>query len=53
VLEGKSPIGRPRYKFEYYYTHLKDLGWDIMELMHLTLDGVRWRAVENVVMNLI
>jgi hypothetical protein len=52
--EGKSPLGRPRDRWEDgIRMDLKEIGWGWgVEWIHLAQDRDHWRAVVNAVMNL-
>jgi hypothetical protein len=51
--EGKRRLRRPRHRWEDgIKMDLKEIGWGVMEWIHLAQDRDRWRAVVNVVMNL-
>jgi hypothetical protein len=51
--EGKRPLGRPRCRWENNIrTDLRELGWEVVDWMHLYQDRHQWRAVVNTVMNL-
>jgi hypothetical protein len=51
--EGKRPLGRPRRRWEDgIKTDLTEIGWEVVEWIHLAQDRDRWRALVNAVMNL-
>jgi hypothetical protein len=51
--EGKIPLERPRRRWEDgIKMDLMDIGWGVVEWIHLAQDRDRWRAVVNAVMNL-
>jgi hypothetical protein len=51
--EGKRPLGRPRRRWEDgIKMDLREIGWGVVESIHLTQDRDRWWAVVNAVMNL-
>jgi hypothetical protein len=53
VVQGKSPAGRPKYKWEdNIKMDLRVIGWGGMEWIHLAQDREQWRALANTVMNL-
>jgi hypothetical protein len=51
--EGKRPLGRHRHRWE---DHIKmdiwEIGWNVVDLMHLAQNMNHWRALMNAVMNL-
>ena len=50
--EGKRPLGRPRRIWEdVIKMDLHDVGWGGMDWIAVALDGDRWRAILNVVVN--
>jgi hypothetical protein len=47
-LEGESPFGRPRRRWEDNITmDLKETGWECVDWIHLVLDKDQWRALVN------
>jgi hypothetical protein len=51
--EGKSPLGRTRCKWKYnILMELREINWEVVDLIHLAQDQDRWRALVNTVMNL-
>jgi hypothetical protein len=51
--EGKRLLERPRRRREDgIKMDLREIGWGVVEWIHLAQDGDRWRAVVNAVMNL-
>jgi hypothetical protein len=51
--ERKRPLGRPRHRWEDgIKMDRKEVGWDVVEWIHLVEDRNRWQAVANTVMNL-
>jgi hypothetical protein len=51
--EGESPLERPRRRWEYgIQMDLEEIGWVIVEWIHLAEDRDRWRDLVNAVMNL-
>jgi hypothetical protein len=42
--EGKRPLGRPKRRWEdNIKTDLREIGWEVMDWMHLAQDRVQWR----------
>jgi hypothetical protein len=51
--EGKRPLGRPRRRWEDgIRMDLKEIGMGVVDLIRLSQDSDRWRAVVSAVMNL-
>jgi hypothetical protein len=51
--EGREPLGRPRRRWvDNIKMDLREIGWDGMDWIDLTLDRDQWRALVNAVMNL-
>ena len=51
-LEGKRPLGRPRYRWEYNIKmDLQEFGGGCGDWMELAQDRDRWRALVSTVMN--
>ena len=51
--EGKSPIGRPRYRWEdNIMMDIQEVGCEVMDLTDLAQDRDRWRTLVNAVMNI-
>jgi hypothetical protein len=52
--EGKRPLGRPRHRWENNIKmDLREIGWGGMDWIDLTPDRNQWRALVNMVMNLL
>jgi hypothetical protein len=50
---GKRTVGRPRRREEdNIRMHLRKIGLESVDWMHLAQDRVQWRALVNTVMNL-
>jgi hypothetical protein len=50
---GKRPLGRPRRRWEdYIRMDLGEIGWEVVDWIHLAHDRDQWRAVMNREMNL-
>jgi hypothetical protein len=50
--EGKRPLVRPRHRWEDIRIHLKEIGWEGVNWIHLAHDMDQWRDLLNMVMNL-
>jgi hypothetical protein len=51
--EGKSPFGRPRPRWDdNIRMDLREIGWEVVELMHLSEDRDQLRTVVNTVMSI-
>jgi hypothetical protein len=51
--EGKTPLGRPRRRWEDgIRMDLREIWWGIVDWIQLAQDRDRWRALMNTVMNL-
>jgi hypothetical protein len=51
--EGKGPLVRPRLRWENgIKMDLREIGWGLVERVHVAQHGNRWWAVVNAVMNL-
>jgi hypothetical protein len=51
--EEKRPLARPTRRWEDgIKIHLREVGWEGVEWIHLAQDRDHWRAVVNTVMNL-
>jgi hypothetical protein len=51
--EAERPRERPRRRWEHNITlDIRELGWGVVDWMHLAQDRDQWRAVVNMVMNL-
>jgi hypothetical protein len=52
--EGKSPLGRPRRRWEDNINmDLREIGWGGMDWIYLAQDRDQWRALVNTVMYLL
>jgi hypothetical protein len=50
---GKRPLGRSRRRWvDNIKINLKQMGWDVMDWIHLVQDRDQWRALVNTIMNL-
>jgi ribosome biogenesis protein Nip4 len=50
---GKRPLRRPRHKQEdNIRIDLQEVGWEVVEWIHLTQNKDQWRALVNSVMKL-
>jgi hypothetical protein len=51
--EARRPLGRPRRRWEdNIEIDLREIGFGVVDWIHLAQDRDRWRAVVNTVMNL-
>jgi hypothetical protein len=51
--EGKTPLGRPRRRWEdEIRMNLREIGWGSVHWIQLAQDRDRWRALVKTVMNL-
>jgi hypothetical protein len=51
--KGKRPLGRPGRRWEYgIKMDFREIGWGVVEWIHLVQGSDRGRAVVNVAMNL-
>jgi hypothetical protein len=51
--ERRRPLGRPRRRWEdNIKMDLREIGFGVVDSIHLVQDGDRWRALVNTVMNL-
>jgi hypothetical protein len=51
--EGRSPLGRPRRRWEdNVRRYLQEVGWECEDWIGLAQDRDRWRALVSAVMNL-
>jgi len=47
-----GPIGRPRHRWEFNVRiDLREIGWEVVDWIHVAQDRDRWRALVNTVMN--
>jgi hypothetical protein len=52
-LKGKKPLGRPRRRWmDNIKMDLREIGWNVMDLIDLPQDRDQWRALVNGMMNL-
>jgi Lhr-like helicase len=51
--EGKRALGRPRHRWEDMRMHLREIGWEVVDGIHLAQDRDQWLTVVNTVMNLL
>jgi hypothetical protein len=52
-LEGRRPLGRPRRRWEdNIKMDLREIGFVVVDWIHLAQDRDRWRDLVNTVMNL-
>jgi hypothetical protein len=51
--EGTRPLGRPRRRWlDNIKTDLREIEWDVMDLIDLAQERNQWRALVNTVMDL-
>jgi hypothetical protein len=51
--EGKIPLGRPRRRWvDNIKMNLRDIGWDVVDWIHMAQDRDQWRVLVNTVLNL-
>jgi hypothetical protein len=50
--EGKRPLGRPRCRWEDIRMALREIGWKVVDSLHMAEDMDQWQAAVNMVMNL-
>jgi hypothetical protein len=51
--EGKRPLGRPRRRWEdNIKMDLREIGFGVVDLIHLAQDRDHWRVLVNTVINL-
>jgi hypothetical protein len=51
--EGRKPHRRPRHRWEdKIIMDLREIGWEVVDWMHLAQDRDQWWAHVNMVMNL-
>jgi hypothetical protein len=47
----KTPLGRPRHRWEDIIIDLREIGWEVVDWMQVAQDREQWRALVNRVMN--
>jgi hypothetical protein len=53
-LEGNRSLGRPRHRWEdNIRADLNEIGWEGVDWIHLAQDRDWWRALVNMVMNVL
>jgi hypothetical protein len=53
VLEGKRPLQKYLHRWEdVIKIYLRQIGWDIMDWIHLAQDGEEWSPLVSTVMKL-
>jgi hypothetical protein len=51
--EGKRPPGRPRHRWQNNFRmDLREMGWEIVDWIHLAEERDQWRVLVKTVMNL-
>jgi len=51
--EGKEPLRRPRRRWkDNIRMDLREIGWEVVDWIHLAEDRDQWRALVNAIMNL-
>jgi hypothetical protein len=51
--EGKRPLGRPRRRWEDdMRMELTEIGWEVVDWIHLAQNRFRWWALVNMILNL-
>jgi hypothetical protein len=51
--EGKRPLQKPRHRWEdNIRLDLREIGWEIVDWIHLAQGEVKWQSLVNKVMNL-
>jgi hypothetical protein len=54
IPDGKRSLGRPRRRWEdNIRMDLKEIGWKVMDWIHLAKEGDQWRAPVNTVRQVI
>jgi hypothetical protein len=51
--EGKRPLGKPRCRLEdNIRMDIWEIGWEVVDWIHLAQDRAQWQALMNTVINL-
>jgi hypothetical protein len=50
--EGNRPLGRPKRRWkDNIKMDVREIGWEVVDWIHMAQDRDQWRAVVNTVMN--